>query len=86
MACGRHHTQVAAAAALQIVPIDELGGAGPDDVIAFTYPDEDEADAAVIANRERGHDVYGPYATEAGWLEVIDLRPALAAARARRRS
>lgn len=84
MACGRRHTQIPAAAALALMPIDELAGADPIDVMAFTYPDEDEANAGVKANRDIGHGVYGPYRTDMGWLEIIDLRPALAAAIAER--
>jgi hypothetical protein len=64
--------------------VPELAGVDPQYVMGFLYPYEDEAAAACAENRDKhGHLVYGPIRTEAGWAEVLDLRPAIAAARAR---
>jgi hypothetical protein len=58
--------------------VPELAGVTAVDVCAFLYSREDEAMGAVADNRALGHDVHGPYRTEAGWLEIIDLRSTFA--------
>lgn len=50
----------------------------PHDVYASLYDDEALAEEATRLNRSFfGHETYGPLATDAGWLDVADLRSTL---------
>lgn len=51
----------------------------PRDVAAFIHPTEASALRSVKTNRDTyGHPTFGPILVEGGWLEAVDLRPALA--------
>jgi hypothetical protein len=59
--------------------IGERRNVHPRDVVAFLHGSQEHAQMYVDANQERwGHPSWGPVLTESGWLEVVDLRPALA--------
>jgi hypothetical protein len=75
----RHPADKRAAMALFSVDAD------PYDVIAWLWDDETCAAASARLNRDahgHGDAVHGPAATEAGWVTLVDLRPALARVRA----
>lgn len=48
----------------------------PRDAVAVFYPDLDYFRESAARDRENhGNEVYGPYATDAGLLGIVDMRP-----------
>jgi len=52
----------------------------PYDAFVFAFPDREAFEASAKRDREiNGHDVLGPYETEAGVVGICDIRPQLRA-------
>ena len=69
--------QLDAAAVLRHLNL--LGVLDPAATLVYAYPDRADAETSARKNRDdHGHDVWPLMETEAGWVEIIDLRPALA--------